>query len=237
MRFEVLLLIGVVAGVGLFWLRRNLDRLVRNAIVERGSAVLGAAVRVDAVRIEPIGGRGWIKGLVIGNPPGFRTAHALKVDRVELSIDVVSLLRDVVTIRRIEVIAPHLIYEMANKRTNLDALKARLSQTPAPRTGASAPGGDAGAGRRIAIGAFVLRDAKVEASAAFMAGRTVGVGLPDLRLHDVGKARGVTAAEFGRIVAQAIEDRLRSAFSFAAAARSVGRRLARTGAAIRGMFE
>ncbi len=233
---DVVLWLAVLCGGGLVWLHVNLDRLLRDAIVQRGSDLLGTTMRLGAVRVEPISGRGTVTGLVIDNPPGFRTPHALKVDRIVLSIEIASLLRDVIRIRRIEVVSPHLIYEKGAKKTNLQVLQANLAAGAAPKDSAAAP--EAGEDKRWIVATFILRDAKVEASAAFMAGKTVGIQLPDICLRDVGREQGgVTAAAFGRIVVDAIERGLASGFSFDTAARAITRGIEKAGAAIRGIFE
>ena len=98
--------VALIAGAAAYWLAENLDGLVKEAIVSQGSAMTQAKVSVGAVRIAPADGRGTIDDLVIGNPAGFKTAHALRVARIELDIDLGSLAGDAVVIRRIAVQSP-----------------------------------------------------------------------------------------------------------------------------------
>lgn len=232
----LVLLVGV--GGGIYWLHGNLDRLLRDALVEQGSALLGVPVRVDGLHVDPADGRGAIEGLVIGNPAGFKTPLLLKVQRVGLEIDLRSLLRDVVRIRRVEVVAPELTYEKGERQTNLEVLQARLAAQAGPAKRAAGPSAAGVGDKRLVVDDFVLRGARVEASAAFMDGKRVGVPLPDIHLKDIGKAQGgVPPAELGDAIVHAIRRRLEAVFTFESARQGLAHQLERAGAAIRGLFK
>ena len=86
------LLVFALLGVGvLYWLSDNLDELIAQAITQHGSAMTQARVGVEHVEIHPKSGKGVVSGLVIGNPKGFKTAHALRVERIEVDIDLATL--------------------------------------------------------------------------------------------------------------------------------------------------
>jgi uncharacterized protein involved in outer membrane biogenesis len=120
-----LLVLAIVAGSALFWLSRNLDGLVKDAIEDYGSAMTQAKVTVGAVTISTTDGRGSISQLTIANPSGFNTAHALQVAQVAFEVDLASLTKDVIVIRRIAIEAPDVIYEKGRRSP---------TSTPSPRT-------------------------------------------------------------------------------------------------------
>lgn len=225
----VVVLLAVVVGA-LFWLRGNADALVRQAIVDYGSAMTGAQIEVAAVEISAADGRGAIRGLAIGNPAGFKTAYAMKVGEVELVVDIASLTKDVVVIRKIAVMAPDIIYEKAGGTTNFDAIQKNIAAYLGPAK--QEPGG-----RKLIVEEFAVRNAKAQASAAFMEGKTVAVSLPDIVMRDLGKAKGgVTPGELGQEIAVALKQRLASTVSFDSLAKSVGKGLESAGSAVRGLF-
>jgi hypothetical protein len=226
----VLLVVAVVAGAFL-WLRGNIDGLVKDAIEQYGSEMTGATVKVVSVEIKPGDGRGVIRGLTIGNPAGFKTSHALKVAEAELVIDVASIARDVVTIRRIGIAGPDVIYEKGDALTNFDAIQKNIADYVGPSKKK-----DSG-GKRLIVEELVVRDAKAQASAAFMSGKTISVGLPDIVLRDLGKAKGgVTPGELGQEIAGALKQRLSAAVSFDNLMKSMGKSLEKAGSAIKGLF-
>ena len=83
-----------------------------------------------------------------------------------------------------------------------------------------------------------MRDARAEASAAFMDGRTVAVPLPDITLRHLGKSRGgVTAGELGQEIVGALKSRLTGAVSFDKLLKSGAAALDKAGAAIKGLLK
>ncbi len=227
--FFALALLAAIAAA-LFWLRGNLDGLVKNAIEEYGSAMTQSRVTVREVLIQPADGRGVIRGLVIGNPAGFQASHALKVEEIEIAIDLASLAGQVAIIRRIAIVAPDVIYEKGATQTNFDALQKNIAAYLGP--------GDGKGGKKLIVDELVVRNAKAQASAAFLQGKTMSAPLPDITLRDIGKAKGgVTPGELGGEIVKALRARLSAAISFDALAKSVGSALEKAGSAIKGLFQ
>lgn len=226
----VLVVVVAVAGV-LYWLRGNLDGLVRQAIVDYGSAMTGARVEVAAVEISLADGRGVIRGLTIGNPPGFRTPHALKAAEVELAVDPASIAEPVVLIRKIAVMAPDVVYEKGDGgATNFDAIQKNVAAYLGPSKQESG-------GKKLIVEEFAVRNAKAEASAAFMGGKTVAVPLPDIVMRNIGKSKGgITPGEQGQEIASALRQRLASTVNFDSMLTSAGQGLESATGAVKGWF-
>lgn len=234
MLYLLLALILVAVGVGVYWLRGNLDGLVAQAIRDYGSAMAQASVKVDKVHIQTTDGHGELQGLFIGNPKGFKTPHALKAERVELEVDLATLARDVIVIKKVAVIAPDVIYEKADGTTNFDALQKNIAQYLGPQEKPK-PGEKE---KKFIVQDFVVRDAKAEASAAFMDGKTVSVPLPDIHLRDLGKAKGgATAGELAQEMTAAVKAQLSGAVSFDKLMKSTGNALDKAGQTIKGWFK
>ena len=224
------LALAIVAVAAFFWLRGNLDSLVKDAIEKYGSEMAGVPVRVASVEIKPGNGIGVIRGLSVGNPAGFKTPHALKVGEVQLEIDVNTLVGEVVTIRRIVVVAPDVIYEKGETATNFDAIQKHVAEH-------SGPSKSSEGGKKLIVDLFAVRDAKAQASAAFMDGKTVAVSLPDITLHDIGRAKGgITPGELGQEIAKAMKQRLAASISFDQLLKSAGKGLDKATEAVKGLF-
>jgi hypothetical protein len=227
----VLLVLVAIVGGALFWLSGNIDGLIKNAIESYGSAMTQSKVTVGAVKITPADGKGTISNLAIGNPAGFKTAHALKVARIDIDIDIASVARDVIVIRHIAVVAPDVIYEKGETMTNFDAIQKNIATYLGPSDGKKE-------GKKLIVEQLTIRDAKAEASAAFMNGKTVSVPLPDITLKDIGRAKGgITAGELGQEVAGALKAKLSGAVSFDRLMKSAGEALGKAGSAIKGLFK
>lgn len=226
----VTLILLLIVG-GAFWLRGNLDGLVQSAIAKYGSAMTGATVKVAGVNIKTTDGQGTLTGLLVGNPAGFKTPFAVKVDTIELEVDVASLTKEVVLVKKIAVVAPEVIYEKGDAMTNFDAIQANIATYLGPST-------NSGPGKKLIVQELTIRSAKAQASAAFMDGKTVSVPLPDITLRDLGKAKGgITPGELGLEITNALEKRLTSAVSFDKLLNSMGNALDKAGDAIKGIFK
>lgn len=226
------ILVAAIAAVA-FWLSGNIDGLLKDAITRYGSAMTLARVEVGSVQISPSSGKGSIQGLVIGNPAGFKTAYALKVGRVELDVDLATIARDVIIIRRISIEGPDVIYEKGEALTNFDAIQKNIAAYLGP-----ADKGKSESGPRLIVEELTLSNAKASASAAFMGGKSVTVALPDITLRNVGKARGgVTPGELGQEVTSALKARLSASVNFDRLLKSTGQALEKAGESIKGLFK
>jgi hypothetical protein len=229
-----LVLILAVLGGSLFWLHSNMDNLVKNAIEKYGSQMTGVKVRVASVKISPSQGTGILQGLVVGNPAGFKTPYALKVGAIEIALDVSSITKPVIHINRISVSSPDVIYEKSKGTTNFDAIQKHIAGNIGS-SGARSSGG--GSGKKLIVGTFSITNAKAQASAGFMNGRTVAVDLPDITLKNIGTHQGgVSPAELGMKVGSALKAKLGAAVHFDALAQSMGNAINKTKSAIQGFF-
>lgn len=227
----ILLTLVILAAAGLFWLRGNLDGIVQSAITKYGSAMTGATVQLAGVEIKTTDGKGTLSGLFVGNPAGFKTQHLLKADLIELELDMGTLTKDVVVIKKIAVIAPDIIYEKGEALTNIAAVQKNIAQYLGPSTSSQG-------GKKFIVKEFIIRDAKAQASAAFMDGKTFSLKLPDLQLRNLGQAKGgVTPGELGQEIAAAVEGKLSSAISFDNLLKSTGKVLDNAGKAVKSWFK
>ena len=228
--FGVLLAVLVAA---ILWVRGNIDFLVKRAIVHYGSTITQVDVKVGDVEIDTANGRGKIRGLVIGNPRGFRAPYAFKADDIEVVIDAASLTRNVVVIKKIAVLAPDVIYEQGDKSTNFDTLQANINDS----LGLAHKSPIGSKPRKLIVEDFSVRNARAQGSSAYLAGKSLEVELPDIHLRDIGKAQGgVTPAELGQIIGKAVTQRMMAAFTWDRVKKSMGDGLEKAGNAIKGLF-
>jgi hypothetical protein len=230
----VLLLLAALIGGAMFWLSGSIDALIKYAVEEYGSTMTQAKISVGAVKIAPADGKGAISDLVIRNPAGFKTAHAIKVGRIDIDIDIASVTRDVILIRRIAIIAPEVIYEKGDSMTNFDAIQKNIASYLGPADSKR----DDKNGKKLVVEELTIRDAKAQASAAFMNGKTINVPLPDITLKNLGKEKGgISPGELGQEVTGALKAKLTGAVSFDRLMKSTGEALDKAGTAVKGLFK
>ncbi len=219
------LLVLLLAG-GAWWLWGNLDAIVKRGITHYGAQMTQARVAVDAVQIRTADGSGVIRGLVVGNPAGFRTAHALKVGLIEVAVDMRTLTDPVVVIKRIVIEAPDMIYEKGDTMTNFEAIQRNIAQSLGTPAGGAKGSGSGAPPRKLIVDELVIRNARAQASAPGLGGRTVSATLPDITLRNIGRAQGgITPAQLGEIVAKALSQRLAASLGFDRVLKSLGDRV------------
>ena len=206
-----LAIVAALAGGGLYWLYTSLDFVVKSAIEHFGPEIVGAPVSVREVRISATDGRGTLRGIEIGNPPGYSAPHALRAATLAVSLEPASLAKDVVVIHDIFVDAPEISYELKGGSNNLEAIRRHI-EAHVKRSGGAAEG-KAGArpapGRRYVIGRITLRGARVTMTNPLLKGGGLTFQLADIDLRDIGaRSGGVTAAEAGAMVTSAILARI-----------------------------
>ena len=220
----VVALVLVIAGT-VFTVLTNLDSIVKAAIEKYGSEATKTAVRVSSVKIKLTNGEGALRGLTIADPPGFSFPSIMTLDDISIRIEVKSITRTPIVIDNILVSGPEVFYEMKEDRTaNVDVLKKNLTPS-GPSQEAKPKKSSKGKEVRLRIRKLVFEKGKVHVRVAKLGDKPYILELPRLELIDIGKQRGATPEEIGRIVASALAEETGQAV-----AKSGGQRLLRKGA-------
>jgi hypothetical protein len=201
-RNAILLVVALVVlalGGALWWLYASRDALIERAIERYGPQLTGVSVKVGGVKLEPLDGTGAIRGLVVGNPPGYHAPQALSLGEMRLAVEPKSLTADVVHVKELALDAPSITYERGPGGDNLTAIQKHI-ESYLPKSGPDkAPAKQPGPERRFIVDRVEVRKARVSYGGA------LNVDVPDLELRDLGKkSGGATAAEITREVWTAV---------------------------------
>jgi hypothetical protein len=202
---KILIFMLVLAGVGVSMVYVELGSIVKNAVESRAPAMLGAPVSIGLVTLSPFTGKCIVRGLKVGNPEGFRSASAIEVGEIRVSLDVRSLFgRGRILIRQIDVDAPKITLETGLGGTNLQQLQRNLE--------AAAPNGPDTGGkaqlppRKIEIALFRLTGAQATAVVPQMQSAPLAaVTLPTVELKGIGAQNGgASESEAARQILSAV---------------------------------
>jgi len=192
----VVLLVVAVIAVGLF-----LDGAIKKGVETYGPQFTGVSIKLDGVTVSILSGSGSVKGLVVGNPEGFKTAQAISLGNASLGLSPGSLLSDKVVVKHIRLEAPQITFEGGLRDNNLTKI---LDNVNAAAGGAGAKPTEpkaAGPGKKLQVDDFLIKDAKVQISLTGMGGRTIPITIPDIHLTNLGTGeQGITAAELTKLV-------------------------------------
>jgi uncharacterized protein involved in outer membrane biogenesis len=196
----VILLVLAVIGVAMF-----LDSGIKKGIETFGPQLTKVDVKLDSVSLSLLSGSGKIKGLVVGNPQGFKEPHAIKLGSASLSVVVGSVFKDKVVIKSIRVEAPDINYETGllggdNLHKILDNVNASVAElTGGSATNAAATKSTKPA-KKLQVDDFLITGAKVHVSVKGT-GIAAPVPIPEIHFTNLGQGPdGITPAELTKKV-------------------------------------
>ncbi len=196
-------LIGIAALVSIaltgslwWWLCNSLDAQVISAIRRYGPEITGVPISLSGAHISLVDGRAGLRGLIVGNPDGFRTRHALSFGEISIKLDMGSLTTDVIRIKEITLVTPEVTYEYASAGSNLERLQRNIERYVSQQHGEGKTSQGSASGKKLIIEHFYIRNGTVRVSAEILDGGAVSMALPDLHLQDIGeKSNGTTTGE------------------------------------------
>jgi uncharacterized protein involved in outer membrane biogenesis len=177
-------------------------------------------IKLQSVSLSLFSGSGGIKGLVVGNPEGFKTPSAISVGTATVALKPGSLLSHKIVIKSIKVQGPEITYETDLKHNNLSKILSNVQeatggggQEPAKPT-EPAPPKEAKPAKTLEVDDFVISGGRIHVSVTTLGGQAATIPLPDIHLQGLGTGpEGITPAELTKRVLEAIKDSVQKASS------------------------
>lgn len=200
----VVLVIVAVLAVSFF-----LDSALKKGVETFGPQLTKVEVKLDSVNLSLLSGSGSIKGLVVGNPEGYKSPHAISVGKASLSLSPGSLMSDKIVIKSVRVEAPEITFEQGLGGNNLKRI---LSNVEAATGGGGAskdkkaPADSGKPAKKLQVDEFIITGAKVRVGATALSSMAA-IPLPDIQLTGLGTGpEGITPEELTQKILAAIEE-------------------------------
>ncbi|MEZ5759035.1 MAG: hypothetical protein R3D86_12515 [Emcibacteraceae bacterium] len=178
-----ILVLVVIGGGAMFYLSSNAGDMIRHGVITYVPPIIGADVELAKVDLDPANGAASVTGLVIGNPEGFKSSHAFKIDNMSVKLDIKSLTSDVIHINEIRLDAPDMIYEIGTKGNNIGKIQENVDKYVADLGLESSDDSEL----KYIIDHVYINGTKVQIASDLVGGRGAGVTLPNLDIADIGK--------------------------------------------------
>lgn len=187
-----------------------LDSAVKKGVETIGPKITKVDVKLDAVSISLLSGSGKIKGLLVGNPEGYKTPHAITLGTATLGLKPGSLLSDKLIIKTINLEAPEITFEGGLSGNNLSKILANLNDTTSGAGGTNISGAtpkeEKKASKKLEVDDFTITGAKVTISLSGLNTAPVTVPIPTIHLSNLGTGpEGITVTELTKLVLSEIE--------------------------------
>lgn len=193
----LLAVLAVLAAGGVWYVKTNLDMIIKNALEDYGSQATKTDVNIDKVKVSLATGEGRVEGINIGNPKSYVAAKAITVGDVTLKVDTNSITGSgPVIIKELTIEKPYVTYEVgATGNSNLQDIQKNVAgYNPSKSSGSKQ-------GRKVIIRDLYIRNGQVSATHALLKGKEVKTPLPLIHLRNVGKpGEGSTGAEITKQV-------------------------------------
>ena len=201
----LIVLAALAAVVGLMWLYKGKDWLIRDAIVSATEKATGVNVHLGSVRVELTKGDGLLKDFRLGNPKGFSREELLAIGKGTIDLDLKSVTGPVVQVTKVDLNDVSILFEGKGKANNMNALKAQVKER-ASRPQKDKPEKET----KIRIASLVMNNVKLDVRMASI----VKVGKLDLgtiRMNNLGGADGDTPSEIAAAISNEISSRATTA--------------------------
>ena len=202
---RVILVLFIILIVGLVIAFFSLDRIVHKGIETVGPAVAKVEVKVKNVHISPFSGSGKLGGLLVGNPPGYKSPSAIQVGSVAMKLEPKSVLGDKIVVHSLRMEAPEITFEGGPKDNNLNKILENVQGTeekaPATKEEKKAQA------RKLQVDDFLLTGGKVHVNSSLLGGKTATLPIPEIHLTGLGQGpEGITPAELTKRVLKEVLD-------------------------------
>jgi uncharacterized protein involved in outer membrane biogenesis len=188
---KTLIIISVLIIAIILVLSFSLNSIIKSGVETVGSKATDTTVKLQDVDISLFSGKGQIKNLFIGNPEGFKTESAFKLNEVRLSLNVKSVFSDKIVIDEIYIDAPDITYEKGFKGDNIKAILKNIKAFSGESKGAPMDTGEKSSKdeKNVQINNFIVKNGKVNMSVTALRGEKLSLSLPDIHMKDIGKEK------------------------------------------------
>ena len=215
----LVILVVLVVALGFF-----IGPIIRTAVNRAGPKLLGVPVSLGAADVSVWRGRVVLRDFVLGNPEGFKTAHAIRVGLLRVEVSLPSMFTRRILIRQIEVDAPEITYELGLSGSNIGKILDGLqSGAPAQPEKPAEPTPAGKEPRKVQIDDLRIENGRILLSAKIVGGHALPIPLPTVELKDIGKESGGTSVrEAVTRILRAITEAVTGAVGGAASAAGAG---------------
>jgi uncharacterized protein involved in outer membrane biogenesis len=175
----------LLLAIGIY-VTMNLNNLVTKGVESVGSGITQTNVTLQESDISILSGEGTLKELSIGNPKGFSDSQAFQLGSVNMALDTESLASDTVIIKRLEINAPEIRYEVNESSSNLSQLMENVKQSV---TSSNTARQDTGTAKKVIINKLFINNGRISIVVP-AANKTLTSELPDLNFSDIGQREG-----------------------------------------------
>ena len=188
----LVIVVVVLLVAAILTLPMTIGPIVKTAASVGGPKALGVPVSVGNVKLNALAGNLTVSQVKVGNPQGYSDRDAFAVDKVEVGLNMRSLLSDTIVVRKIQIDAPAISFESKDGKSNFDTMMANTKKASEEEKQQQQTEKEKKPGKKVVIDEFSLNNAKVSYASGITLGKAITVPLPSVTMRDIGKKSGGT---------------------------------------------
>jgi hypothetical protein len=204
--FSTIIIVAVaLVVIALILVGVYLDRIVEKGIRSYGSQMTGTPVQVDNVHLSLLTGSANVKGLVVGNPKGYTTDHAISFGTIAVGLVPTTVFSDKTVIRSIRLESPEITFDGGLGGNNLSQISDNVnSSDKSSGTQSTNAATQPKPTKKYEVDDLVITGGKIHVMLTGMQNQQT-ITLPDIHLTDLGKdGDGITTSELTKRVLSAM---------------------------------
>ena len=204
---RIIIVVVILAIVGIAAIVLSLNSAIKKGVETFGPRIAKVPLTLEGVNLSLLSGSGGIKGLIIGNPEGYKTPNAISLGLASVTVAPGSLLSEKIVVKSIRIEAPQVTFEFGPGGNNLQRIQENLeayaggSVTDTNKPAEQKPAAEAKPGKKMQVDEVIISGGKVTLGAAMLGGKMIEAPLPEIRLSNLGQGpEGITGVELGKVI-------------------------------------
>src|SRR5262249_20607410 len=133
-----------------------LGSIVKKGVETVGPPLTKTQVKLDGATLSVFSGSGSLKGLFVGNPEGFTTPSAIKIDSIKLGVEPKSVFSDKIHVTKVNIDKAEITFEGGlGTKNNLSKILENVQSASGGQKGTT-PSGDKAASRKVQVDDFLI---------------------------------------------------------------------------------
>jgi hypothetical protein len=131
---RIIIVVVILAIVGIAAIVLSLNSAIKKGVETFGPRIAKVPLTLEGVNLSLLSGSGGIKGLIIGNPEGYKTPNAISLGLASVTVAPGSLLSEKIVVKSIRIEAPQVTSAPAGTISNASRKTLKPTQAAASPT-------------------------------------------------------------------------------------------------------
>ncbi len=165
----------------------SIGSVITATVENYGSAITQTKVTLRETEFSPTTGEAELLDLTVASPASYKAQPAFMTPRIKMQIDPQTVNSETIVIKRMEIEAPEITYEITKSGDNLRAIRVHIKEAIAVEAQGLYPTDRPGPPKKFAINDLYITNAVVIVQAEELVGKKATAVLDNIHLENLGR--------------------------------------------------